>query len=99
MTENKMSPAPPASGPSEAPPLLQTGPAPCFGSRFRFGLRLDHFLFVAFTIIAGKPRAVLALWEGNTTFQNELDSVRERHLLVARNLATALSRYVKDVEA
>ena len=90
-----MSPATPASSPDEAPPLPQADPAP----RFRFGLRLHHFLFVALIIIAGTPITILALWEGNTTFQNELASVRERHLLVARNLTTTLSHYVKDVEA
>ena len=94
-----MSPATPATGPNEAPPLPQTGTAIRFGARFRFSLRLHHFLFVVLTIIAGTPIAVLALWEGNTTFQNELDFVRERHLLVARNLTTTLSLYVKDVEA
>ncbi len=62
-------------------------------------MRLHHLLFIAFTIIAGVPIAVLALWEGNTAFQNELDSVRERHLLVARNLTSTMSRYVRDVEA
>jgi HAMP domain-containing protein len=62
-------------------------------------LRLHHFLFVALTIIAGTPIAVLALWEENTTYQNELDAARERHLLVARNLTATLSHYVKDVEA
>jgi signal transduction histidine kinase/CheY-like chemotaxis protein len=68
-------------------------------ARLGGGLRLHHLLFLAFTFIAGTPIAVLALWEGNTSFQNELDSVRERHLLVARNLTSTMSRYVKDVEA
>jgi HAMP domain-containing protein len=39
------------------------------------------------------------MWERNTSFQNELDSIREQHLLVARNLTSTMSRYVKDVEA
>jgi len=42
---------------------------------------------------------VLAIWESQTAFQNELDSVRERHLLVARNLTSTMSRYVKDLKA
>src|SRR4051794_39137120 len=67
--------------------------------RIGFSLRLHHLLFIAFTLIAGVPIAVLALWESNTSYQNELDSVRERHLLVARNLTTTMSRYVRDVEA
>ena len=67
--------------------------------RLGFGLRLHHLLFIAFILVAGVPIAVLALWEGRTSFQNELDSVRERHLLVARNLTSTMSRYVKDVKA
>ena len=67
--------------------------------RFGFGLRMHHLLFIAFTLVASVPIAVLASWEGTTSFQNELDSVRERHLLVARNLTSTLSRYVKDLKA
>jgi signal transduction histidine kinase/ActR/RegA family two-component response regulator len=61
--------------------------------------RMHHLLFVAFTLVAGVPIAVLAIWEGQTAFQNELDSVRERHLLVARNLTSTMSRYVKDLKS
>jgi signal transduction histidine kinase len=78
---------------------IQSRSAASGSGRARSGVRLHHLLFIAFTIIAGAPIAVLALWESNTSFQNELDSVRERHLLVARNLTTTMSRYVKDVEA
>ncbi len=64
-----------------------------------FPLRMHHLLFIAFTLVAAVPIAALALWEGRTAFQNELDSVRERHLLVARNLTSTVSRYVKDLKA
>lgn len=64
----------------------------------RRGLRLHHLLFIAFTIVAAAPITVLALWEGNASFQVELESVHERHLLVARNLTSAISRYVRDIE-
>src|ERR1700712_3357662 len=90
-----LDPARHAGGSNEAPsPLI---PVP--QARSRFGLPLHHLLFIAFTIIAAAPIAVLAVWEGNTSFQNELESVRERHLLVARNLTSTMSRYVRDVEA
>src|SRR5476651_2051274 len=78
---------------------IQSRSAASGSGRARSGVRLHHLLFIAFTIIAGAPIAVLALWESNTSFQNELDSVRERHLLVARNLTTTMSRYVKDVKS
>jgi signal transduction histidine kinase/ActR/RegA family two-component response regulator len=60
---------------------------------------MHHLLFLAFTLVAGVPIAVLALWEGQMAFQNELDSVRDRHLLVARNLTSTMSRYVNDLKA
>ena len=64
-----------------------------------FSLRLHHLLFIAFTLVAAVPLAVLAVWEGNSAFRNEIESVRERHLLVARNLTSTMSRYVRDVKA
>ncbi len=67
--------------------------------RLGFGLRLEHLLFLAFTLIAAVPIGVLALWDQTVAYQHELTSVRERHLLVARNLTTGLSRYVEDVKA
>jgi signal transduction histidine kinase/ActR/RegA family two-component response regulator len=67
--------------------------------RLGFGARLHHLLFLAFTLIAAVPIAALALWEESVAFQHELSSVHERHLLVARNLTTGLSRYVEDVKA
>ncbi len=68
-------------------------------TRWRFSLRMHHLLFIAFTMVAAAPIAVLALWEGASSFQNELDSVRERHLLVARNLTSTMSRYVMDLKS
>src|SRR5271166_2455482 len=67
--------------------------------RVRQGIRMHHLLFVAFIIVAAVPIIVLALWEERTSYQHELDSVRERHLLVARNLTSSMSRYVRDVKA
>jgi signal transduction histidine kinase/ActR/RegA family two-component response regulator len=61
-------------------------------------VRLQQLLFLAFTLIAAVPIAALALWEQSVAYQHELSSVRERHLLVARNLTTGLSRYVEDVK-
>ena len=67
--------------------------------RTRFGLRLHHLLFLAFMLVAGLPIAVLALWESSTSFHTELDSVRDRHLPLAREMTSSLSRYIRDVEA
>jgi signal transduction histidine kinase/ActR/RegA family two-component response regulator len=69
------------------------------GGRIRSGLRLHHLLFLAFTLAAALPIGVLALWENNTSSRIELDSVRDRHLLIARDVTATLSRYIRDVEA
>ncbi len=63
------------------------------------GIKLHHLLFLAFTLIAAVPIGALALWDQSVAYEHELSSVRERHLLVARNLTTALSHYVEDVKA
>jgi signal transduction histidine kinase/CheY-like chemotaxis protein len=85
---------PTPAGPGEA----ASDPNPNKLPKRRFALRLHHLLFIGFTLIAGAPILVLALWESATSFQTELDSVRERHLLVARNLTSTMSRYVRDAE-
>ena len=63
------------------------------------GIRLQHLLFLALTAVAAIPVLTLDIWESQASFQHEVDSVRERHLLVARNLTSTLSRYVVDVKA
>jgi signal transduction histidine kinase/CheY-like chemotaxis protein len=72
------------------------------GRLFRFvanGLRMQHLLFLGMLTVAAVPLAALDYWESRNSFRNEMDSVRERHLLVARNLTSTLSRYVIDVKA
>ena len=63
------------------------------------GLRVHHLLFIAFTVVSAVPITVLALWEERSSYQHELQSVRERYLLVARNLAVTISRNVRDLKA
>lgn len=67
--------------------------------RVRLRLRLQHLLFIAFTLIAAVPIVALALWDQSVAYKHQLASVRERHLLVARNLSISLSRYVQDVKS
>lgn len=62
-------------------------------------LRMHHILFVAFTTIAAVPVFSLAAWVENRAVQQEIDLARDKHLLVARNLTSAFSRYVFDVKA
>lgn len=62
-------------------------------------LNLRTILFVAMTTISAVPVLLLALWVEHTAVEAEIAAVHDRHLLVANNLAGAMSRYVDDVEA
>ncbi len=62
-------------------------------------LRMHHLLFLAFTLVTGTPIAMLAIWEARASVQNEVASVNVRHLLVARTLASTMSRYVRDLKS
>ena len=67
--------------------------------RLSDGIRLQYLLFVALTAVAAIPVLTLDIWEAQASFEREVDSVRERHLLVARNLTSTMSRYVVDIKA
>jgi signal transduction histidine kinase len=82
-----------------------TAPPPSNGKRggglWRFvpSLGMRSLLFIAFFIVTALPLAAVALWDEHASMQHEIDSVRERHLLVARNLTNAISRYITDVKS
>jgi signal transduction histidine kinase/CheY-like chemotaxis protein len=79
--------------------MAEPGGKPARRPGSRRGLRLHYVLFLVIALVAACPVALLAIWENHATYRNELDSVRERHLLVARNLTSTMSRYVQDVRA
>jgi signal transduction histidine kinase len=60
---------------------------------------LRHLLFAAFIAISIVPVGILALWTERSAYEKELAEVSERHLLIARNLSHALTRYSQDVVA
>jgi signal transduction histidine kinase len=60
-------------------------------------LRLS--LAAAFTLIATVPVVYMALWVKETAFEKEIYLVREKHLLLAKNITAALERYTTDVNA
>ena len=62
-------------------------------------MRLRYFLVFIFFALALAPLLLFRAWPHSTVLQNELDEVHERHLLLARNLATALERYHRDISA
>lgn len=62
-------------------------------------IRLKYILFITFTLIASLPVLFLAGWVQESALDKEISSVKEKHLLVARNLTGDLERYVLDVES
>lgn len=62
-------------------------------------LRLRWLLFFAFTLISAVPVFLLATWVEHTAVTKEFQAVNEKHLLLAKNLSSALSRYAYDVKA
>jgi len=61
-------------------------------------IRLRHILFAAFTLISIIPVIFLTVWVQKTAVEKEVQAVEEKHLLLARNLTQALSRYSLDVK-
>ncbi|MEK6709076.1 MAG: sensor histidine kinase [Nitrospinota bacterium] len=61
--------------------------------------RMRTWLFVAFMALSAIPVFILAAWVEQSAVTKEMESVREKHLGIAKNLSSALSRYVKDVES
>jgi len=61
-------------------------------------IKLHHILFLGFTLISAIPVIFLATWVQQSALNKEIAAVREKHLLLARNLTGGLSRYVSDVE-
>ncbi|MEM7744728.1 MAG: ATP-binding protein [Pseudomonadota bacterium] len=54
-------------------------------------------LLAGFLITCVAPLAGLWYWSFSAILQNETDEVRERHLLLAQNIGTALERYHGDL--
>ncbi|MEH6811574.1 MAG: diguanylate cyclase [Motiliproteus sp.] len=61
-------------------------------------ISLKQTLFVAFLAVAIVPVVILSGWEQHSAFKKELAAVKEKHLLLARNLTDALSRYAIDTQ-
>ncbi len=78
--------------------VITPGKAPARQPRWTWPT-IHHVLFLAFTLTACVPIAVFAMWEARSAYQNEVDTARDRHLQVARNLTSTLSRYVNDLRS
>lgn len=60
-------------------------------------MRLRYALISLFLILTALPLTVFWAWPHSQLLENEFDDVRDRHLLLARNLGAALERYHQDV--
>ncbi len=61
-------------------------------------MKLGKQLFLIFGIATVVPMAILWFWLDNAMYQQKVSEVKERHLLIAKNLRSALDRYQTDVE-
>ncbi|MEM7045382.1 MAG: ATP-binding protein [Pseudomonadota bacterium] len=62
-------------------------------------IRLQWILFLAMVLISALPVAALTLWVERSAVHKEIEAVTEKHLIIAKNLTAALSRYVNDVRS
>lgn len=56
-------------------------------------------LFVGSLTICLIPLGLVIAWVTQNAINNQFDAVREKHLIVAKNLSTALSRYARDASS
>ena len=62
-------------------------------------MRLRTIMAIIFCISAISPLAIFWLWPHSQAYNNEVDAVRERHLIIATNLSSALDRYYLDLSS
>lgn len=61
----------------------------------RIGVR--GALLAAFLTASGAPLVIFWLWPHSAMLRNEVEAVRDRHLLLADNIGSALQRYHRDL--
>jgi diguanylate cyclase (GGDEF)-like protein len=65
----------------------------------RFRMNLPQILFGSFTVVAMVPVLCLGTWVQQHALKAELKAVEDKHLLLAKNISGALSRYAIDLTA
>jgi len=61
-------------------------------------VRLRLIIFLVFSGIAVLPVVALATWIISDALDREIESVRDKHLVIARNVGKALERYALDLK-
>jgi signal transduction histidine kinase len=62
-------------------------------------LNLRAMIFWMMLFVAAVPTAIFYSWVSRTSLENEISQVDESHLIIAKNLSLALSRYSRDAIA
>ncbi len=60
-------------------------------------MRIRNLLFAVIAGVKMIPVGFFGIWPQSRAYQNLLDDVSERHLLIAQNLGSALERYDRDL--
>ncbi|MEH6475766.1 MAG: ATP-binding protein [Sneathiella sp.] len=60
-------------------------------------LGVREIIFISLFLIASIPILTFAVWVERSAVQKEIAAVSEKHLVVAKNMSAAISRYVTDV--
>ena len=69
------------------------------GKMGKFRLGLQNLLLCCFTAVSIVPVLFLGSWVQQNSLKSEIEAVEDKHLLLARNLNGALSRYAIDLQA
>lgn len=69
--------------------LIKTVTKKLFSLRWR--------ILIAFVFLVSISVGILAFWVHQSALEKEIGAVKEKHLIVAQNLSSGLSRYVQDV--
>jgi len=60
-------------------------------------MRLRYLFIITFCLVALLPVALFWVWPYSKALESEMKDVKERHLVIAKNLAGAFERYYEDV--
>jgi len=60
-------------------------------------MRLRYLFILTFSLVALVPILLFWFWPYSKALESELNDVKERHLIIAKNLAGAFERYYTDV--
>ena len=62
-------------------------------------MKLRYLMLAVFSLVTAVPLVLFWVWPHSQSMTNEVEDVRERHLLIAETLALALKSYYRDVTA